>query len=438
MIVIPNSKLMVHLVKKRNKGHIYLYVRETARVNGKVKTTWQKYLGPEEKVKSLPPTTIELPAAAPPIVQTYAFGLPVALMQIAERLDLVGIINRATRKRRQGLSVGHYIILAALNRAIHPVTKKHVRDWFENTYLQNLFPKVTTYLDSMSYTNHFAYLTDAAIDTVQKALGRKLVEEFGVQMTHLVYDPTNFFTYMNPAGEEALAKHGHGKENRAALNIVGLALVCTQDGGIPLMYDVYSGNLQDATVFQAELPAILQHVETLEEHPSEVALTFDKGNNSQTIFDMLDAAGVSFVASLRPSMAKDLAVVPAEFFDTYVLPNGKEVGVLEFTRVLYNHPRRVIVAYNPEQAKWNGDTLFRKLTEDVAEVENYFRHRLNKGKWRARAAVEKKVESLLGAKSHLSFLHVDIEGNTGALQLHVEIDHDAFNTHVGTLGKSFL
>jgi transposase len=52
--------------------------------------------------------------------------------------------------------------------------------------------------------------------------------------------------------------------------------------------------------------------------------------------------------------------------------------------------------------------------------------------------VQAKVESLLGAKSHLQFLRIDIQGDDGNLTLRVSIDHDAFNTHVGTLGKTFL
>jgi transposase len=428
---------MVHLVKKTNKGHVYLYLRETARVNGRVKTVWQKYLGPEERVKSAPVAELALHAKTPPIIRTYAFGLPVALMLIAERLDLVRTINRATAKRQQGLSVGHYVALAALNRCVHPVTKRHMQEWFEGTYLKGLFPEVTTYLDSVAYTNHFAYLTDEAIDTIQKELGRKVAAEFGVDMSQLTYDPTNFSTYMNPAGDRALAKHGHAKDNKATLNLVGLALVCTQDGGIPLMYDVYSGNLQDATVFQAELPAVLEHVSELVRRPSKVTLTFDKGNNSETVFQQLAAAEVSYIASLRPSMVKDLVAVPSELFPLQELPNGKHVGVLEFTRELYGLQQRVIVAYNPEKARWSGDTLYAKLTDDVAAVEDYFRKRLNKKMWRKKAAVQKKVESLVG-KSHLEFLRVDLQGEDGSLVLQLTVDQDALNTHASTLGKSFL
>ncbi len=428
--------MMVHLIKKLNKGHVYLYLRETARVKGKVKTVWQKYLGPEESVKSAP--AVSLNAGELPTIRTYAFGLPVALMLIAERLDLVAAINAAVSKRRQGLSVGHYIALAALNRCVHPVTKAQMRGWFEGTYLQGLFPDITTYLDSMAYTNHFAYLTDAAIETIQRALNQKLCSEFGVNLDQLTYDPTNFSTFMNPGGEEALAKHGHAKDNRATLNLVGLALVCTQDGGIPILYDVYSGNLQDATVFQAELPSIIEHVAQHARRPSQITLTFDKGNNSETIFKQLDAAQVSYVASIRPSMVKDLAGVAAEAFPLHMLPNGKQVGVLEYPREMYGLRQRVVVAYNPEQARWNGDTLHAKLEGDVAEVEDFFRKRLNQKKWRSRAAVEQKIGSLLGAKTHLQFLRVDLQGNDGELSLRVTIDEGAVNAHVGTLGKTFL
>ncbi len=72
----------------------------------------------------------------------YDYGLPVALMTIAEKLDLIGIIDRATSKRQQGLSVGQYVAIASLNRCIKPLSKHQLLNWFYTTYLQHFFPKI--------------------------------------------------------------------------------------------------------------------------------------------------------------------------------------------------------------------------------------------------------------------------------------------------------
>ncbi len=306
-MVVPKSITMVYLVQKKINGHVYLYFVESARVNGKAKWIWQEYLGPEKHIKA----TASKAGGANFTVTTYDFGLPVALMRVAEKLDLIGIIDRYTGKRDQGFSVGQYVAIATLNRCIKPFSKSRVHGWFETTYLQDFIPPVATYLDAMAYANHFEYLTEAAIEQVQAALNEKLRSEYGVAMGELVYDPINFYTYINPGGDDALPQHGHPKDGRRTLRLVGLALLCTQDGGIPLLYDVYSGNVQDAVLFKTELPKVIARAGDLGQQAKEVVLSFDKGNNSPDAFSQIDAAGLTFVASVRPSMAKDLAVVPA-------------------------------------------------------------------------------------------------------------------------------
>ncbi|SHL38427.1 hypothetical protein SAMN02745216_05108, partial [Desulfatibacillum alkenivorans DSM 16219] len=41
---------MAHLYKKIIKGRTYWYLRETHRVDGKVKLKWQKYLGTADSI----------------------------------------------------------------------------------------------------------------------------------------------------------------------------------------------------------------------------------------------------------------------------------------------------------------------------------------------------------------------------------------------------
>ena len=107
---------MVYLFKKTIHQKIYLYLGRSARIKGKAKRVWQKYLGPEDTIESVQSFSF----TTHPKVQIVSFGLPVALMQIVDRLDLISIINQVVPKRQQGLSNGHYLTLAALNRCIKP------------------------------------------------------------------------------------------------------------------------------------------------------------------------------------------------------------------------------------------------------------------------------------------------------------------------------
>ncbi len=85
----------------------------------------------------------------------------------------------------------------------------------------------------MAYSNHFEYLTDTALQKIQDNLITALGKNFDLDMSHLIYDPTNFYTYSQDDDDEALPQLGHGKEFGIELRIVGLALLCTQNGGVP-------------------------------------------------------------------------------------------------------------------------------------------------------------------------------------------------------------
>src|SRR5512137_2003677 len=112
---------MPSLTRKLVKGHPYYYVRHCQRVDGRptiVKTT---YLGSLERILQALDD-----AASPPLPQTaevVEFGAIAALYDQAIQLGLVDLIDAQLPKRDQGLSVGQYLLLAALNRAAAPTSK---------------------------------------------------------------------------------------------------------------------------------------------------------------------------------------------------------------------------------------------------------------------------------------------------------------------------
>ena len=60
-----------------------------------------------------------------------AFADIAALFDIAQRLDLVQLLDSILpAKRRQGLSTGQYLLLAAINRAVSPTSKLQIADCY--------------------------------------------------------------------------------------------------------------------------------------------------------------------------------------------------------------------------------------------------------------------------------------------------------------------
>jgi len=53
-------------------------------------------------------------------------------------LGLLELINQIVPKRDQGPSVTHYMVLAALNRALAPCSKQAIGDWYNQTLLRRL------------------------------------------------------------------------------------------------------------------------------------------------------------------------------------------------------------------------------------------------------------------------------------------------------------
>jgi len=425
---------MPFLIKKKIKGNIYLYLAKNGRINGKTKRIWEKYLGPEDKINE----QMELMLDNEPNISTLDFGLPIALMQLVNELDLVEIINDCTEKREQGLSVGHYIVLAAINRCVKPTSKSKLRQWFEHTALFKEFPPIDTYLDSMAYTNHFKYLTPEIIEAIERRINEKLMKIFKVSMETLFYDPTNFFTYINPKEGAELPRHGHSKEGRFTLNLVGLTLFCTKDGGLPVLYEVYPGNIQDAKLFREQIPRLLERLKHVGIDSRNVCLIFDKGNISQEAFDQINNANIRFICSIRPSTQGEFDYLTPSDFSLEKLPNGKEIGVLEFDRQIYGPNDKLLVVYNPRLKAWQEKNLLLKLEKKVDKVHEWFNERLNVKKWREPKAVEKKIQDIMKSKKYLNLVNYSVSGTFGKVEFSIVINEKALKDQLNALGKSFF
>jgi len=458
---------MVHIENVVKNGKTYLRLSQRARVKGKSRRVWSIWLGREDMIREQAQDIKDsLKLEFESVV--YDYGLPVVLMKYVERLDLINIINECTAKRKQGLSVGHYIMLATLQRCIKPQSKVHIRKWFYFTYIQYMFPKLTTYLDSMAYTNHYPYLTEKAIESIETKIAEKLRTEFKVEMKELFFDPTNFFTYTNPKREnQTIFGHGRSKEGRHTLNLVNLSLICTRDGGIPIMHCTYSGGTHDAAHFKEQYPKILLRLKKLKNPASTVILVFDKGNISPEVFKILDDSGVLWICSVRPSVHKDLNLLTSDDFPMFELPNRKKVGVLETKRPMFseaalkrskipdyeNPDRRLIIQYNPERAKWNGNNLTLKLEARIDEINNFFKgseqRLVNTGKfpkWKKIDAVKSKIRKIITEKNkdgYLDYISYEVKRirdptkGVTRIQYELSFNKEALEEHLKTLGKSY-
>ncbi len=79
-------------------------------------------------------------------------------------------------------------------------------------------------------------------------------------------------------------------------------MFCCEDGHLPLFYDVYEGNRNDAKQFPRMLQAFhafLNEVRGQAGPLPETTVIFDKGNNSRDNFALIDELKLKFVGSVR-------------------------------------------------------------------------------------------------------------------------------------------
>ncbi len=107
------------------------------------------------------------------------------------------------------------------------------------------------------------------------------MEVFGLQMSGLVLDMTNFATFIDSANPRApIAQRGKAKQKRSDLRLVGLALVVTRDGGVPVLWHPYAGDRPDVTQFTGVLDELVVRWQQLGGDPAELTVTYDAGQNS--------------------------------------------------------------------------------------------------------------------------------------------------------------
>lgn len=426
---------MVHLAKKKKNDKTYLYLEERGWINGKSKRLWQIYLGPEHEFKDRS-RIISIPQVE---TETIEFGLIAALLSVARKLNLVKIINDFTTKRNQELSVGDHMLLAAINRCMEPVSKNQLKAWFESTVLKKIYPVCGSALDSRSYWNHYRYLTDENIELIGNEIARAVIRKFNVSFNDLLFDPTNFFTFINPKkSNQQYPRHGHSKEGRDTLNLVNFSLFCALDGGIPFLHLIYPGNNHDSKHFKIALKKLKQRLSSLNLDSSEITLTFDKGNLSKEAFNFIDSEKLNYICSIRPTTQKDLLSISPKDFKMTALPNGKKIGIMEFMRRIYGKERRIIAVYNPKQARWQRENYEFKLKKKITDLEKFFQNRLNSKRWSNREKIIEKCRTVLGSKKFLNAVNIEISEKEGALSLSINVNEEGFKTHCLTLGKSFL
>jgi transposase len=386
---------MASLTKKVVNGRPYYYLRETARVEGRVKVVRQVYLGRAEDIEQRLAGAVE-----PKSVISRSFGAVAAALRLCRELEVAGAIDRAlgvAGGRRRGLSVGEMMMLAAINRACKPRSKRQLGDWHERTALVRLLPAERRTLASQRFWDAMDVVCDEVIAKAETEIVRRCIERYGIELRPLVYDTTNFATFIDSANaRNTIAQRGHPKAGRRDLRLIGLALCVALDSNIPLCHRTYEGSRNDSTQFPEAIKLIKTRLAELgltEQEISQLTLVYDKGNNSKANQPLADELSLGLVGSLSPAHHPELLDISLDQFTAVEQLPGT---IAHRTRMqVYEQERTIVVSHSQsfaaKQRRGFQQTLAKadRQLDELKGIVERGKHRMDE------RALEQRVSAIL-------------------------------------------
>jgi len=361
---------MAHFHVKKKKGRPYLYVREIARVDGKPKVVSQIYLGSPERVAGLASGTGTYTVK----IKVEEFGALWLAQQIDHDVDLANIIDEIIPRaaRETGPTVGEYFLYCVWNRMIEAVSKNRLSQWYDRTAIQQIRPVDLNELTSQRYWEKWDRVSEKALQEITQAFFKRIWQIESPQADCLLFDTTNYYTFLASDTPSDLACCGKSKDGQHHLRQIGLGLLVTRGSKLPLYYSVYPGNMHDSKQFEAIMDEMFGIACGLHQTKERLTVVIDKGMNSEGNFAWIDEhARIHFVTTYSTYFAQDLAATTLDHFEPLdiaknkkLLASGnKEDLILAYrTRGEYwGKQRAVVVTYHPATARKQDYTFQSKL-----------------------------------------------------------------------------
>lgn len=437
---------MASLTKKIIRGHAYYYVRECGWVNGRPKITRTVYLGRVEDIMA----AVEKSRRPVPIreIAVTDFGAIAAVWDIVESMELIRIIDAHVPKRDQGLSVGQYIALAAVNRATCPKSKRGIGTWYRKTILRRLCPADPRQLTSQRFWDHMGYLGEEQIRAIEIDLCRKVIQTYQIDLRCLAFDATNFFTFISTRTPGELSMRGHNKNKRNDLRQVCLALLVSTDFHVPLFHQPYSGNIHDSVEFRSVLDELVKRYATFTKGCPEITLVFDKGNNSEEGMGLLEDSPYGFIGSLVPTHHTDLLAIGRKRFKALKGERLESVSAYRTRKEVFGVERTVLVTFNDNLYTEQLTTLMeqihkrkRQFHEMQGRLNRWIRGDIKAGKPPTQSGTQKQIDTILAARHMKEVFEVTlrIEGKRKLPDLTYRVNTAAIERLCRTLfGKTII
>lgn len=372
------------LIPKKINGHTYWYLIRKGRKNGVPTNIETYYLGkPDRIAESLGLLPGSEPKALFPVgAHSREIGASAALWCEADQLGLVALIDEALEERGRRsdalVTYGELLVALAIQRAIAPRALKsleQLRQWFEGCGIRDFLQLQVAGLDVRRADEALSRLRSSDLEELETRITQRAINTHRLSLEKLAFDTTNFDSYAAARTRSCLLKRGNAKSKRKNLRLLGLGMLVTADGGVPLLSFPYPGNKADVSSFKSFLRRAKARADRLPIGETST-IAFDGGNISSDVVEYLDDSSLQFVARLPHEHAPEASAIP-----TRELPwlRGSLAGKVRAKKVrtkVYGVERSVVATFSESMRDSQVPGLqrdIRRARQELGKIEDRLR-----------------------------------------------------------------
>jgi transposase len=246
---------------------------------------------------------------------------------------------------------------------------------------------------------------------IEAEIGRRIVASYDLDLSGLVLDMTNFATFIDTGNDAApIAQRGKAKQKRVDLRLVGLGLIVTRDGGIPLVSHAYPGDRPDVTQFPALVEELVTRYRELAQGVDTLTLVYDAGQNSTGNHERVEVSGIGFVGSLPPSDHPDLLAITRTRYRKVDPDRFPGLTFVDTTVTALGVTRRAVLTHSDTLHVAQSRGFDQTLTKATARLQE-LADRLARGNTRRdRTAVQADIDAICKPRWVAQVLTVTLTG----------------------------
>jgi len=360
-------------------------------------------------------------------LRSVSCGAVDAAWALGCELGCAEIIDQAVKqaggqvRRRDGLSVGQSLLAASVARLVHPSSKRAIAEWAVQTSLPERLHVRGEVLTSQHFWDQMDSVPEKALAAIEQRIVAAAVASEQISLRVIAYDTTNFFTHLETGNTGSqLAQRGHSKQRRHDLRQLGLALMVSEEGQIPLGHALYEGSRADVKSFAAQLEPLRRRLAALSRQFEQLTLVFDQGAESQANLEQARNLELAYVTALKPSHHRDWLEEDCARLETIALSHGEQVRARRTLRLVHGVEHTVVTVFSTALYEGQRRGLEQHLRSALRQLERISVH--------PRLGIEgarRQVERILGRQYLRQVLHCEPRQQGKKVEIRPSVDEEA-------------